>query len=116
MKAYKCGYEEPKNVDSITSVQMAVKNLIYPTAKFLSDSEYDYDQPNFANDGPKSQSVRICEKLLKKVGKSGYTIGNKVRWWLAYRKIIRRKIGRLRQSDVRSVQEDFVKGILIFIK
>ena len=82
--AQKCGSEEGKTIDSILLVERSVKNLIYPKTKFLSDTELDYDQPDFATNEPKTQSVRICEKILKKVGKSGYTIHNKVLWWLAY--------------------------------
>ena len=113
IKRYKSGAEEGKTVNFTILAGMAVKNLIYPTAKFLYGSEYNCNQPNFATHRPKAQSVCIWYKLLNKLEKSVYTTHNKVLWWLARRKDIRRKIGRLRESDVWSVQEGFLKGNIV---
>ena len=110
--AYKSGHQEGKTVDSIKTVERYVKNAIYPKIKFFSDDDIDYDQPDFtgAGAGPKKQAVAICECLLKYLGKTDYSIHKKVLWWVSYRKVIKAKISRLRQADVRSVQVSFMEG------
>lgn len=109
-EAYKSEAEEGKTVESIKTVERLVKNVIYPKIKFLSDNEDDYDQPDFASNGSSKQTVAICDCILGCLDKKHYTIKQKVHWWVAYRKVIRRKISKLRQSDVRALQVFFVEG------
>ncbi len=109
-KAYKSGEEEPKTVTNIIVVERYIKNLIYPKIKFLSDTEEDYNQPDFAGDGKRKQSVSICNKILSSLGRFDYTIKQKVLWWVSYRKVIKSKLSRLRQADVRSLHSQFEEG------
>ena len=117
-KAYKSGSQEGKTVASIYTVERYVKNGIYPKIKFFSDNEEDYNQPDFVGaDGSskKQQSVSICNKILMSLGKGHYTLTQKVMWWVAYRKIVKKKLCKLRQADVRSLQVVFLEGELYMI-
>ena len=87
-----------------------MKNLIYPKIKFLSDDETVYETPDFTGLGPKTQSVAICEKLLTALDRSNETMKAKTMWWVAYRKVIRRKITRLRLADVYGIKKAFKEG------
>lgn len=109
--AYKSGEEEPKTVANIIVVERYIKNLVYPKIKFLSDTDDDYDQPDFASNGKKKQAVSICEKILPSLSKAHYSIKQKVQWWVSYRKIIKSKIGKLRQTDVRTLHQQFKEGL-----
>lgn len=109
-KAYKSGDEEEKSVGNIIVVERYIKNLVYPKIKFLSDKDEEYNQPDFTSDVNKRQSVSICNKILSSLGKADYTIKQKVLWWVSYRKIIKSKISRLRQADVRSLHTQFEEG------
>ena len=110
-KAYKSGSQEGKTMASIYTVERYVKNNIYPKIKFFSDNEEDYNQPNFVGggSGKPQQSVSICNKILTSLGKGHYTLTQKVSWWVAYRKIIKKKLFKLRQADVRSLQVVFLE-------
>ena len=109
---YKSGAEEGKTVDSINAVERIVKNLIYPKIKFLSDDDTVYETPDFTGLGPKTQSVAICEKILTALDRPNETMKAKTMWWVAYRKIIRKKITRLRLADVYGIKKAFKEGKL----
>ena len=113
-KAYKSGSQEGKTVASIYTVERYVKNNVYPKIKFFSDNEEDYNQPNFIGGGSSKphQSASICNKILMSLGKGHYTLTQKVSWWVAYRKIIKKKLHKLRHADVRSLQVVFLEGEL----
>lgn len=103
-------------MDSIHSVERYVRNYVYPKIKFFSDTDEDYDQPDFVGDeGKKKQTVTVCNKILQSLGKSHYSITQKVKWWVAYRKIIKRKLSKLRHADVRALQMEFVEGDYIVL-
>lgn len=108
--AYKSGTEEGKTIDSISAVERYVKNVIYPRIKFLSDVDDDYDEPDFAGDATGKQSVALCNRILLCLGRTKCSIKEKVMWWVAYRKIIKRKISKLRHADVRSIRILFIEG------
>ena len=108
--AYNSEAEEGKTIDSINAVEQNVKNSIYPRIKFLSDNEEDFHQPDFLGDAKGKQAAAICNCILDCLGKSEYTIKQKVLWWVAYRKIIKRKLCKLRQANVRSLQTLFIEG------
>ena len=87
-----------------------VKTIIYSKIKFLSDNDDDYNCPDFVGDGRNKQTVAICNSMLDHFERTDYSIKQKVLWWVTYRKKIREKISRLRQADVRALQELFIKG------
>lgn len=104
-------------MDSIHTVERYVKNHIYPKIKFLSDNEEDYRQPNFVGEVGKKkpqQAATICTKMLHYLDKSHYNIKQTVSWWVAYRKIIKTKLCKLRHADVRSLQLEFVEGQCLY--
>ena len=55
------------------------------------------------------QAVSICNSILFSLGKGHYTLIDKVAWWLAYRKVIKKKLLKLRHADVRSLQVVFIE-------
>lgn len=111
--AYKSGADEIKTLESIHSVERYVKNYIYPKIKFFSDSEEEYNQPDFVGEvgKKKKQTVTMCLNLLEFLGKSHYTVKQKVLWWVSYRRTIKTKLCRLRHADVRALQVEFVDGM-----
>ena len=110
LATYRSGKEEVKTLDSINIVERIVKNQIYPKIKFLSDDESLYETPDFTGLGPKTQSVAICNKVLSALDRPNETMKAKVLWWVAYRKVIRRKIVRLRLADVYGIKKSFQEG------
>lgn len=112
-EAYRSGAAEGKTVESIHAVERIVRNVIYPKVKFLSDDDHVYERPDFTGGGgPKTQSVAICDKILSVLGRSADSVKSRVLWWVAYRKVIRRKITRLRLCDVHAIKCDFQEGKL----
>ena len=107
---YQDGTSESKTVESIHAVERIVRNVIYPKVKFLSDDDDAYNRPDFTGLTPKTQSVAICEKILSVLGRSADGIKSKVMWWIAYRKVIRTKITRLRLCDVHCIKREFQEG------
>ena len=62
--------KEELKMDTLKTIQTYMKK-IYRQAKFLSDSGINFEKPNFVvQNGPKSQSVEICEYLWKSLGKN----------------------------------------------
>ena len=114
-ETYRKGTEEGKTLDSISTVERHVKQVIYPRVKFLSDDEDEYLQPDFAEGTRGKQAVAICERILRATGKDNYTTKQKVEWWVAYRKVIRKRLCKLRQSNVRYLQIRFVEGKLLIL-
>ena len=108
--AYHSSAEEGKTADTIRLVEQHVKDLIYPLVKFFSDSEEDYHEPDFVGRSKGKQAIRICERILERMGKSEYSTKQKVLWWIAYRKIIRAKLTKIRSTNVRSLQILFIEG------
>ena len=102
--------QEGTTVDSIHTVERMVKIMIYPKIKFFSDNEDDYDQPDFvAGRQRKQQSIGICNTILKAIGKDDYSLKQKIMWWVAYRKVIKTKVCKLRQANVRKLQMLFLE-------
>ena len=108
--AYQDGSSESKTVESIHAVERIVRNVIYPKVKFLSDDNAAYNRPDFTGLSRKTQSVVICEKILSALGRSSDSIKSKVMWWIAYRRVIRTKITRLRLCDVHCIKREFQEG------
>lgn len=91
-------------------VERHVKGIIYPRVKFLSDNEEDFLQPDFVGGSKGKQAIAICERILQCMGRSNYSTKQKVMWWIAYRKIIRKKLIKLRSTNVRALQVLFIEG------
>lgn len=108
--AYASGGEEPTTYDTLSAVTRQVKLEIYPKVKFLSDTGLDYLQPDFVSGTRGKQAVSICERILTCLGRSDYNITQKVRWWVAYRKEIKKSINQFRHASVSSMQKGFVQG------
>lgn len=109
---YKEGIGEEYNVDSVKSVERYVKKEIYPTIKFLSDSDDDYYKPDFTITDVYSltQTHKIANRLLTVLNLGHYDVKRKVMWWISYRKIIKKKIAALRATDIRCLQKLFING------
>ena len=66
---YNSDEKETLKMDTLKTIQTYLKK-IFRQANFLSDSGENFNKPNFVTqNGPKSQSVEICEYLWKSLGK-----------------------------------------------
>ena len=96
---------------TVTSIERYVKNCIYPTVKFLSDVDDDYNEPDFVVESTKKQTVKICENILAYLGRDKSNLTEKIKFWKAYRKTVKDKINQLRYYDVRRMKTQFRSGI-----
>ena len=87
-----------------------VKRDVFRNVVFLSDDRETFREPSFVigmSDDEKSQAVDICHILLKILDKQDYSLKQKVKWWISYRDVIRKRIQRLRGHYIKCMSLSF---------
>ena len=102
---------ELKSYESVKAVERYVKKSICPSVKFFSDSDKDYNEPDFADEDNTSQTVKICRQLLQILGKSTYDLEQTISFWITYRKEVRRIVHKQRYASVRRFMKNFLEGM-----
>ena len=103
-----------KSFESIKAVEKLVKDYVYPKVKFFSDSDSDYNEPDFTapDDENSKQTIKIVNQLLQLLSKSHYDLKNKVLFWVAYRKEVKTIVQGQRYASVRRFKKNYLEGEL----
>ena len=65
---YERGESEKRHPDTVRCVKSYLKK-VYRQVKFFSDSQENFQQPNFVQKDMETQTVQICNWILKQLGK-----------------------------------------------
>jgi hypothetical protein len=96
--------------DMVHSIKRIMKEKIFPKLKILSNTEQQYQCPDFVGK-PVDQSRIICEIILREIDlEDADNLVFKVRFWITYRSLVKNQLVKYRSNCVEDLKREYFKG------